>query len=324
MNHVNVAFIGAGGLANAMHYPSLASFEDVEIVGICDLDETRRTETAKKFSVDRTFADYREMLEQTRPDAVYALMPPYHLFDIAMNVIEGGFPVFVEKPPAVTTDQARALGRRAEQMNVVTGVGFQRRYQPMMRRCYERTTQDGPVHQVVGSFYKHQEPADPHPYYRGAIDILRCDAIHVVDAVRYFCGSAPVRSVASEVRNLDAHYPVTFNALVHFENDAVGVMLLNWRSGRRFLNLEFHAKGACGFASIDGSASVWEKGDEEPVLQEQFNQESDEEYINQGFLAENRAFIDAVKSGEPPHNSISDAVISMDLADRIYASMINK
>ena len=38
---VRVAMIGAGGMANSVHYPSLASFEDVEFAGVCDLDEVR-------------------------------------------------------------------------------------------------------------------------------------------------------------------------------------------------------------------------------------------------------------------------------------------
>jgi len=37
MNKVKVALIGAGNMANNMHYPSLVEFEDVEIVGLCDL-----------------------------------------------------------------------------------------------------------------------------------------------------------------------------------------------------------------------------------------------------------------------------------------------
>ena len=32
-----VVVIGAGRMANSVHYPSLASLEEVEIVGICDL-----------------------------------------------------------------------------------------------------------------------------------------------------------------------------------------------------------------------------------------------------------------------------------------------
>ena len=322
MEEVKVGVIGAGGLANVMHYPSLASFPDVRIVGVCDLDAARREETADKFSVEARFADYREMLEAARPDAVYALMPPHHLFDVAMDVIEAGFPLFVEKPPSVTTDQARALGRRAEQMGVITAVGFQRRYHPLFRACFDKVNESGTVHQVVSTFYKCMPPADPSPYYRGAIDILRCDAIHAVDSLRFYSGLSPVKAVASEVRRLDCTFPVSFNSLVYFENGCVGLLLANWRSGRRILNMEFHAAGACGMAQIDGQGRVWKDDGAEPVLEGSYQDAGAEDYVNQGFLAENRAFIDAVKAGEPVLNSIADAAHTMALVDRIYHSTI--
>ena len=41
MDKVKVALIGAGSMANAVHYPSLVEFEDVEIVGLCDLVEEK-------------------------------------------------------------------------------------------------------------------------------------------------------------------------------------------------------------------------------------------------------------------------------------------
>ena len=73
---VRVAFIGAGGMANAVHYPSLAEMHDVEIVALADLFEEKREETAKKWNVKRTFPDYRSMLESVKCDAVYCIMPP--------------------------------------------------------------------------------------------------------------------------------------------------------------------------------------------------------------------------------------------------------
>ena len=38
---IRLALIGAGGMANSVHYPSLAEFPDVEMTGICDLMEKK-------------------------------------------------------------------------------------------------------------------------------------------------------------------------------------------------------------------------------------------------------------------------------------------
>jgi len=326
VDKIRVAVIGAGNLANKMHYPSLASFEDVEIVGISELDDKRLNETADKYSVAGRFQNYREMLEQTKPDAVYALMPPYHLFDVAMDVMAGGFNLFVEKPPAVTTLQTVAMARLAESKGLITAVGFQRRYHPMVHACWDKVRAKGQINQVVSCFYKNQAPQEIYPYYRGAIDILHCDAIHAVDSLRYYSGLAEVKEVASEVRTLDAWYDVSFNSLVHFENDAVGVLLANWRTGRRIFRLEFHSAGATAFAEVDGDGNVWEDNERQPSFSAQFADFAGSalDYVNQGFQAESRAFIDAVKTHQQVHNNLQDAVKTMQLADMILENAINR
>ena len=325
MDKVKVAVIGAGALANAMHYPSLASLEDVEIVAACDLDAERLNATAERFGIQGRFSDYHRMLDQARPDAVYALMPPHHLFDVAMDVMEQGVNLFVEKPPAVTTLQTEAMARMAESKALTTAVGFQRRYHPMVNACWERVRAKGPVNQVVSCFYKNQPSQEVHPYYRGSIDILHCDAIHAVDSLRYFSGLSEVKEVASEVRTLGGWYGVSFNSLVTFENGAVGVLLVNWHTGRRTFRFEFHSLGATCFAEIDGLGQVWEDNHRQADLSLDYAEYagSDQDYVNQGFLAESRAFIDAVKAGAQVHNNLQDAVKSMQLADMIFENAIN-
>ena len=41
MEATRIALIGAGGLAGVMHHPSLAEFEDVALVAVCDLERSR-------------------------------------------------------------------------------------------------------------------------------------------------------------------------------------------------------------------------------------------------------------------------------------------
>jgi virulence factor len=326
MDKVKVALIGAGGMANGVHYPSVTGFKDVEIVGLCDLDKNKLQETAKKFNIANTFADYKEMLDKTKPDAVYALMPPFVIFDVVMDVLDRGHHLFIEKPPAVTTFQTECMAKLASDKKLITSVGFQRRYHPMINRCWDEVKKKGPVHQVVSCFYKHTPPQEKHPYYRGAIDILHCDAIHAVDSLRYYAGLSEVKSVASEVRNLDSWYAVSFNALIHFENDAIGILLANWRTGRRFFKFEFHSYGASAYMDIDGEGKVFVENGNDPVLATTHTEAAgtDQGHIVQGFCAESRAFIDAVKSGKQLHNSLQDAVKTMRLADMIYENAINK
>ncbi len=58
-DRVRIAMIGAGGMANGVHYPSLASFADVEMVAICDLDPVRLNATADAYGIEKRYTDYR-------------------------------------------------------------------------------------------------------------------------------------------------------------------------------------------------------------------------------------------------------------------------
>lgn len=110
-------------MPNQVHYPSLAAFDDVEMVGLCDLIESKLNETADRFGSKKRYTDHRQMLEETQPQAIYILMPPHHLYDVVIDCLERGLHVFIEKPPGVTTHQVRWMAEFAEK-NGVMGRSF--------------------------------------------------------------------------------------------------------------------------------------------------------------------------------------------------------
>ena len=316
MDNVRVGLIGAGGMANAFHYPSLAEMNDVEMVALCDLNEEKLAATAEKFGIPQTYTDYRKMLDAEEVDAVYVLMPPHQLFDLAIEVMDRKKHIFIEKPPAVTTDQTRQMANAADDAGVLSMVAFNRRYMPIMLKAKAMVEEHGPVIQCVSTFYKDYR-GNP-PYYRGAIDILHCDAIHSVDALR-FMGGEP-EDVAGDVQaRAGARYDNMFNALIRFESDAVGVLLTNWNVGGRVHTFEMHAEGISAYVNPDDKALIFENGAAEPkVITTQEASGSDEARAYLGFAAENRHFIDCVKAGVQTRTDFRDAEKTMELADWIY------
>ncbi|MCC6728517.1 MAG: Gfo/Idh/MocA family oxidoreductase [Chthonomonadales bacterium] len=315
---VRLGLIGAGGMANSVHYPSLATMDDVRLEALCDLDRERLDRTAAAFAVPRTFTDYRRMLDSVRVDAVYVLMPPHQLFDLVLDALERGKHVFIEKPPGVTVEQCRQMAAAAERSGVLGMVGFNRRFIPLMRACRDRVLARGPVTQCVASFYKcyRDQPA----YYRGATDVLTCDAVHAVDMLRWMGGEA--RTVASLVDRREADYDNAFNALVRFAGGATGVLLSNWTVGGRVHRFEMHGPGVSAYADPDGEAVLLEDGGAPEVLASRTVAGSEEFRVYYGFEAENRHFIDCIRDGVTPLTSLADAVRTMELVERIYHSRL--
>ena len=130
--------------------------------------------------------------------------------------------LFIEKPPGLNAFQNRQMARCARRNRVIAMCGFQRRYVPLIAAMRKRVE---PIHTVVVTFVKCSYPAAA--YYDGAIDILSCDAVHAVDALRFLCGGE-VERVASDVRTLGADNHNAFYAMVKFSNGVTGVLQTNW------------------------------------------------------------------------------------------------
>ena len=314
--------VGAGRMANTAHYPSLAAMPDVDIVGIAELNAERLQATADKYGVDGRYADYRQLVAREKPDAVYVIMPPQHLQNIVVDLLELGVHVFVEKPPAITTYQTEALAWYAERHDRLTMVGFNRRYTEMLRRCRGAITERGPLHQCLAGFHKFEARPDNYGYAHGAASHLTSDIVHAVDTLRWMAGGEVV-SVAADNRAVDMPFVNNHNALVTFSTGCAAILTASRRSGRRDHYFEMHGQGVSAFADDQWRAAIYRDGaaDGESIAAAEVGGGTEVIY-RFGFFAENRHFIDAVKAGRQPDTCFADAVKTMDLIDRIMQSQI--
>jgi len=111
---VKTALIGAGAIAK-QHLSCLKSLPGVELAAICDLSPAAAEATAERYGVSTWFTDHRVMLEKARPDVVHVTTPPTSHFALAMDSLDAGAHVIVEKPAASSFEQLDALVRRAQQ-----------------------------------------------------------------------------------------------------------------------------------------------------------------------------------------------------------------
>ncbi|RLE10663.1 gfo/Idh/MocA family oxidoreductase [Candidatus Aerophobetes bacterium] len=314
---VRVAMIGAGSMANRVHYPSLASFDDVEMVAICDLDPDRLSRTAERFGIEKRYTDYRKMIEEVAPDAVYAIGQPHMMYDVWLWCLNEGLNLYIEKPMGITIHQARALAYLAEKKGCITQVSFQRRSCPMLVKLKEECLKRGPIVHAVCMFYKcNIEP------FLGARDHMMDDGVHAIDTLRWMCGGEVVRikSLTRRVLVPDINF---ISSLLEFDSGATGVMINSWTSGRRIFRVEMHAPGICAEADPEGKGYLYADGDTRGVEYDTRKVAGSEEfYVYAGFQAKNREFIDCLKSGKQPASNFSDAVKTMEVAEKILAKAL--
>ena len=320
MKKVNIALIGAGGMANGVHYPSLRDCEDVNLVGLCDLVPSKLQATAERFEIDQTFSDYREMLEKTSPDAVYVLMPPQHLYPLVIHCLSHGLHVFIEKPPGVTLHQTREMALAAEKNSCKTMVGFNRRFIPLLQKVKAIVEERSPIIQCMSTFHKNTPNA---LYYDGVIDVLTCDAVHAVDTLRWL-GGGEVKAVASDINSFYSERENSFNALVKFTSGASGYLCTNWAVGGRIHIFEMHARAISAYINPDtGGRAVIHTSEGTTEITTEEAAGSNETYKTYGFYAESRHFVDCIQQDQQPLTCFEDAVKTMELVTAIYRNRID-
>jgi virulence factor len=311
---IRVAMIGAGSMANSVHYPSLASMSDVELAGICDLDPARLATTADKYQIEARYTDYRAMIEVQAPDAVYAIGQPNIMYDIWVWCLQHKLNLYIEKPMGITLHQARMLAYLAEKNSCITQVSFQRRMSPIAVKLREMCLARGPIVHAVCRFYKCQ--LSP---YLDARDHMLDDGVHAIDTLRWICGGEVVR-IQSEMKRVQTPDYNYICAILHFDNGATGMMVNSWSSGRRIFAVEMHAPQICAEVELENIGYVYADGDTQGTAYDARQVAgSDQLYIYGGFLAKNREFIEAVKNGTQPGSNFNDAVKTMEVAEKILA-----
>jgi virulence factor len=329
---LRVAFIGAGKQANWRHYPSVVSQPDVELVALCDRDAEKASETAARWNVPKTYADYEQMLAEVDPQAVYIIMGPDAVQEPVTYALRQGRNVFMEKPPGLTLNQVKLLAYNAEQNGCITMVGFQRRFIPAMTELKARVEERGPIHSVSVANLKSSRDLE-RPAASGVLDMFTSDGMHAVDNLRWL-GGGDVVHVSSNVRTVYAPGPVAnaIMAQVEFSSGIVGQLHYNLVTGGSALGegatapgifrAEIHGRNVSAYVDAErDSYIVADSGEREIFESRSFGKpygDTPEHWL--GFWHETRYFIDCVKQGVQPHCNLADAVKTWELIEQIYAA----
>jgi predicted dehydrogenase len=123
---LRVGVIGVGYLGK-FHAEKYAHIDDVELVGIVDIDTERAEAVAKQFGA-RAFSDYRDLMGSV--DAVSIVVPTVQHFEISRAFLENGVDVLVEKPMTVTLAEADELIELSKSKGLIIQVGHLERFNP--------------------------------------------------------------------------------------------------------------------------------------------------------------------------------------------------
>ncbi|HEV3260530.1 MAG TPA: Gfo/Idh/MocA family oxidoreductase [Gemmataceae bacterium] len=125
-DRIQFGVIGCGGMGTG-HLGGLVKRGDqdnIRVLAVCDVYQ-RRLMRAKKISGADGHADYRKLLDRKDIDAVLIATPDHWHGKIAMDAMESGKHIYVEKPMTHTVEQALAVRETARRTKKVLQVGPQ-------------------------------------------------------------------------------------------------------------------------------------------------------------------------------------------------------
>ncbi len=180
-----------GGYGHAIQY-AFALRDDVATVALADPDEAGRAQRAKEVGVERTYADYREMLEKERPDLV-AIGPRWTVNhrEYLLACAEVGAHGFIEKPFCDDLVSGDEMISAIEAKNLKWAIAFNFRSMTLVQHAKKLVCEEGLIGSVLEARARGKE--DPRA---GGEDLIVLGT-HVLDLMRFFMGGSPAWCTAA-------------------------------------------------------------------------------------------------------------------------------
>ncbi len=256
---IRVVVLGCGnmGTSHARAYHAMDAFEIAGLV-------SRSTESRERLSGELggypTFGSLSEAMSAGAVDAVSINTYPDTHAQLVRESLEAGCHVFVEKPLALTVEEAQGLVDLAAKVNRKMVVGYILRVHPAWSRFVEIAQSLGKP--LVMRMNLNQQSSGAQWYTHKQLmnsmsPIVDC-GVHYVDVMCLMTGSRPVSVSAIGARLTDEIAPDMYNygqLQVRFEDGSVGWYEAGW--GPMMSETAFFVKdviGPKGCVSISDSA----------------------------------------------------------------------
>jgi predicted dehydrogenase len=315
-----VVFAGCGGVTRAW-MGALSEFDDVEVVGLCDLDAGRIDAFQQQWKLSPKVQgdDLRKVIRESGADTVFDCTTPAAHPLVTTTALAEGCDVLGEKPMAPTLEEALRMLGAAKDAGRTYAVIQNRRYRAPIRRFRRalRAAGVGPLTTLDADFY-----LGPHfSGFRTQMDhVLLLDmAIHTFDQARYISGADAEYVYAADWNPTGSWYRNGANAIAHFEmtDDVRFTYRGSWCAEGSNTSWESYWRASCETGSL-----IWDGKDEitgervaggEGFFRELENIEVPEasELKWEGHAGVIREFLDSLAAGRKPMTDCSDNIKSV-------------
>ena len=316
---LHLAFLGCGFIAS-VHSRNLRVLSKEVVCSYASRDATRAESFRQQFKGAKSWGDYAGAINDASVDAVVVAVPPRFHCDLAIQALEAGKHVLVEKPAFPRMEDYEAVQQARDQANKVVLVGENDHYKPLAI-CLRRLLAKGAIGEMVFAHFttlvKRLKTADD---WRNDESMAGGDAFFE-EGIHWLHLANSLGPLMTEVRGYSASLtrvgPDTRakSTMVAFryDNGAVGALFYSREvpsllRGLRVSKL-FGRKGIISFES--NGAFVLVRGSGFPRLVFPGFRDI------RGYRAMYRDFVGAIREDRPPQMSLEAAIEDQRLMDQI-------
>lgn len=317
---MNVAVIGVGNMGQH-HARNYSEIPGVNLVAVADVEPKVGNLIAKRFKC-KYYQDYKELLENEKLDLVTIAVPTKYHKKVALDCIDKGIHILLEKPIAGTVAEAKEVVARAKAKGVKFTVGHIERFNPAVLKLKEMVDK-GKLGEIVSiNNYR----MGPMPTQIKDANVVIDIGVHDIDLINWIYGKLPDSINAAGGNALNKIQQDYAQIFLKYGKQA-GTVITNWITPVKIRRMTVSGtKAYVELNFITQELDLYEsevKTDYndfgEYVIQ--FGDPKDKKVISvdsiEPLKAEIKSFIKAIKENSRPMVTAREAIDALDIACKV-------
>lgn len=299
---VGVGLIGAGSFVGATLLPALKDLPNTTMRGVVAATGLSATRAAQRGGFGYATTDYNEVIQDPNVDLVMIVTRHNLHAPLAVEALEAGKDVFVEKPLALSVEELRVVAHAARTSDKSLMVGFNRRFAPLVEEMRNHVSGRGPLLMTyrvnAGRLPADHWLRDP---VEGGGRILG-EVCHFVDLLGYLAGSPP-RSIISLGGTTTTHAEDLLTVLVAYMDGSQGTIIYSGLGPDRLPKEYIEATGDGAAATLDNFRTL-------DIYEGTRHRRSQNRRQDKGHRRELELLMQAIHAGTPPPITLQELLYS--------------
>lgn len=317
---MNAAVIGVGNMGQH-HARNYSEITGINLVAISDIDPKLGHEIAKRFKC-RYYEDYHDLLEKEKIDLATIAVPTKLHRKVALDCIQKGVHILIEKPIAANVAEAKEIVAKAKAKGIKFTVGHIERFNPAVLKLKEMI-EKGKLGKITSIVTRRIGPMPPQIKDANVvIDI----GVHDIDMMNWIYGKLPDSVVAGGGNALNKIQQDYVDIFLKY-GECSGLAQANWITPVKIRKIA--VSGTKAYAELNYITQELDfyecnystEYDDFGEFVIKFGEPRDKEVIKvenvEPLKAELKSFIKAIKTNGRPMVTAREAIDALDIACKV-------